>query len=161
MADTYKLDVLNLPGDPLDARVAVLQSVIQHVVPQAVTFMRGEYSQAPLLEDCIKFTARDLLDASPCDLDTLGKIWFFPWAEACRELDQVQTASLLTMYKAAHDHLRRGMEMVIIGIYFALEETPAERAHAWISSAEGTPRFAQTVKRLIRLPHKGVSISFS
>lgn len=149
MGDEARLNILDLPDNPLDKRARILQFAMQQAIPRAVKFMREDYAQASLLQDCIRFASWDLLDAPRSDLVSLGKVWFFPWAEASRELDQVHNACMLTMYKAAHDHLRRALELVIIGIYFTLEETPVKEARAWMASVDGTPRFSRTMERLV------------
>lgn len=153
MERSFEISFNDLPNEPLGRRAQVLQTAIPYLVPRTLTFMRDTYSRAPLLKECVDFVAWHLLDAPPAFLENLAKVWYFPWAEASKELDQVLTACMLTMYKAAYDHLRRSLELVVVGSFFTMEKTPTEKAHAWMVGEDGTPRFARTIERLIEEPH--------
>ncbi len=150
MESEQSLNIFDLPTDPIEKRAAVISRALQTAIPRTVTFISNEYPRSYLLRQCLRFTNWDLLDAPRSDSESLRRVWFFPWAEATREFDQVQTACMLTMYKAAHDHLRRALELVMAGIYFTLENTPEEKARAWISGADGTPYFTKTLKRIVQ-----------
>lgn len=142
------LDIFNLPEDPFEKRAAILSQALQETIPRTAAFIAEEYPRIELLRKCIRFCNWELLDAPRADGESLRRVWFFPWSEATRELDQVQSACMLALYKAAHDHLRRALELVLAGIYFTLENTPEEDARAWLASADGTPRFSQTTRRI-------------
>jgi hypothetical protein len=79
------------------------------------------------------------------DFDSLSRTWFFPSSEAELELDNAINHCLIGSYKASYDHLRRGLELVLINIYLTHEKTPKDKATKWVDSKGYTPYFSREV----------------
>jgi len=142
------MDLKNIPPCPFEQRAWLFLESASAVTSASALYAREKYHQSVLLKNCMDFVEDDLLDTARSDWDSLGRIWLFPVREAHGELELALTACLTGMYKSVFDHLRRAVEVVVVGSYFLMEHVSALDARAWLSSKTETPLFSRAVRGL-------------
>jgi len=142
------MDMNNLPGCPFELRAHIFAESASEVIKLSVPFARDEYHQNDLLVDCIYFVMDNLLDTARSDFDSLGRVWLFPVTETHGELELALTACLTGMYKSVYDHLRRALEITVVGCYFLMEHISETDAKAWLKSENETPPFSRAIRGL-------------
>ena len=146
------MDLTKLPDCPFEARQRLLQENMEGRTTSAVLHISEEYRRHSLLVDCISFVSHSLMDAPSSEVRKLRRVGFFPWVEATRELDQAINQALLSNYKVVYDHVRRAVELVLVGAFFTSSVTTEEEAIGWMQSDRETPMFSRALKRLLNLP---------
>jgi hypothetical protein len=142
------MDIKNLPRCPLELRGFLFAESASEVLKLSIPYTREEYHQNNLVIDCIYFVMDDLLDTARSDFDSLGRVWLFPVTEAHSELELALTACLTGMYKSVYDHLRRAVEVTVVGCYFLMEHISESEAKAWLKSEKETPLFSRATRGL-------------
>lgn len=117
-----------------------------------VAFIRDEFPRRILLEEGLAFAEHNLGEAVSADIESLMRVGYFPWVEAAREFDQAMDLALASHYKAVYDHLRRALELVLVGAFFSSKLTTRAEAVGWTTSNQETPLFTRTLKRVRSLP---------
>ena len=119
----------------------------------AVSYIKKNYKQRELLEECVAFVGCNIEDAPPPSSDVLVKrVGFFPWTETSRDLDQALNLAIISFYKASWDHLRRALELIVVGAFFSSSVSKEEDARDWLQSDHKTPFFSRALSTLCKLP---------
>jgi hypothetical protein len=147
-----RLDLMNLPSCPFESRRVLLLTGVDELTEASVTFIRTNIADWPLLLDCIAFTGSDLQEAPPAIIEKLTRVGFFPWVEASREFDQALNQAILCHYKCVFDHLRRALELTILGAFFTSDASNHREAREWVDSDRKSPLFSRTLDALLMLP---------
>lgn len=145
-------DLKNVPSCPFEGRRVVLLSGVDELSTLSVSYIRINYPEIALLEECVYFAEWNLEETPSAALDTLSRVGFFPWIEASREFDQALNQAILCHYKSVFDHLRRALELVVIGAFFTSEASSPKDARGWLESDRETPLFSKTLQQLLALP---------
>lgn len=140
----------NIARCPFELRGQLFTESVSEILKASIPYAREQYHQASLLGECIDFVTYDLLDTARSDFDSLRRVWLFPVRETHNELDLALTASLTGMYKSVSDHLRRAIEITIVGCYFLMEHVSEEDARSWLRSKSETPPFSRTIRGIER-----------
>ena len=148
MMDSKTVDMTKVPSDPWDRREYLLSEFLPLVLERSKEHIHNRYKLRDPLEASCQFIDNDLLDAPRGDLDSLRRVWFFPWVEAQHELSVALNHALLGFHRASYDHQRRALELILVGSFFISEETTEVEAQRWVSSDDLTPMFKRTLKRL-------------
>lgn len=146
------MDLDHIPDDPFECRVQYLEEGFITIARLTVDFIKGEYLRKAELYDCLDFMTYSLSNTCRSDLETFRRIWTFPTNEAIDELNEFFFRLLQAAYKSAFDHLRRALELIIIGSYFSMKEIKAEEAVKWLRSEKGTPNFSRAIDALLKDP---------
>ena len=146
------MNPFELPQEHFLARKEILLSGVEDRLLATAQFIHESYADRDLLLDAWNFSSVDLLSAPSSRLDHIGKVGYFPWAEASTELDQALNLLMFGYYKSAHDSLRRALELVITGSFFVLDNVERKKALGWIRSEQGTPNFKRAVIHLLKEP---------
>lgn len=140
------MDIKNLPSCPFELRGHLFTESASEVIKVSIPYIREQYHQAFLLADCMGFVTDDLLDTARSDFDSLGRVWLFPVTETHSELELALTACLTGMYKSVYDHLRRALEITVVGCYFLMEHISEADAKAWLNSKAETPQISRAIR---------------
>ena len=146
-----QIDLHQLPPGVFEARRVVLLAGLDPVTSEGVRFLSERYARRDDVEECAAFAAYNLEEAAWGDVETLRRVGFFPWVEASQELDLALTQALLTFYKATYDHLRRAIELVVVGAFFVSSLSREQDAQAWVRSERETPLFSRALAKLLTL----------
>lgn len=140
------LDLSSIPEDFLDKREVTFLYDVNERFQQSAKILRDNFRDIEKLNVGFEFLTFGLLaDAVRGDFNTIDRTWFFPSSEAEMELDNAINHCLIGSYKAAYDHLRRGLELILINIYLTHDKTAPEKAKLWMSSKSNTPYFSREV----------------
>ena len=150
--DSDRTSPLKLSTCPFEARQQAMEEGMKERMSAAVDHARSRYHQRTLLEECVAFAAYNLTDAPSATLELLRKVGFFPWVEAERDFDQALKQAILSHYKSVYDHLRRALELVLVGAYLTSPMVTESEAVAWVRAEEETPMFSRALKRLLSQP---------
>lgn len=132
-------------------RVSMILEASAIVPAESAAFIRDRYQNRRLLETAIDFCNYDLVEAPSASFHDLRKVGFFPWVESSDEFDSALTLALQGHYKATVDHIRRGLELILIGIYFTATKVDEQYARAWLKSERNTPFFSKVSSQLAKL----------
>lgn len=145
------MDIKNLPENPIERRTKILQERIDEVIDASLLFINREYEQKKFLIKCNNFVEKDIVETSKSDFESQFKrIGFFPATEASIELGEAFNRSIEGAYKSVYDHLRRALELTLIGAYFTSTSISAQLAQKWLSSEKETPFFKRVRKTLLQ-----------
>ncbi len=139
----------DIPNGNLERRAYLFSESIQDMLSGSISFANERYRQAEFLQECIYFVQDDLFDTGRSDLNSLNRLWFFPISESHDELELALLASLMGMYKSVYDHLRRALEITVVGAYFLMSHVSEDEAKAWLRSDAETPPFSRAVRGLM------------
>lgn len=142
------MDTPNSPVCPFESRVRLVEAGRAERLAAAVAHIRDEFPQRSLLDECLAFAEHNLDEAVSADIESLMRVGYFPWVEAAREFDQAMDLALSSHYKGVYDHLRRALELVLVGAFFSSELTTRAEAVEWMTSIRETPLFTKTLKRV-------------
>jgi len=142
------MDLMKVPLDPWAQRAHLLGESLPDVIEACRRYIDAEYEQKDLLATARTFLVHDFIDTAPSDIESLTRVWYFPWIEASAELDLALTHTMLGMHRATYDHQRRGLELVVVGSLFVAETTSATEGSRWMASALETPMFTRAIDRL-------------
>ncbi len=144
------IDLQRMPRTEWHRISYLLGPAIPDVLGLSAEWVQENYPARDALALCIEFLKQDLVDAVPADLDSLGRLWYYPWVQAEYELELSLAYALMSLHRAAYDHQRRGLELVAVGSYFISEHVTEEQAHAWRGAKEPTPYLTRAIDRLSR-----------
>ena len=144
------MDFTNLPSHFIEFRKAVLHESSNEVLSLSTEYIVTKYKQLDKLEAASRFCSYTLLDAARTEGDNFLKLGFFPWVEASQDFDKALSLIMLTCYKNSFDSLRRSLELIAIGSFYADDETEAKNARAWIKSKKDTPNFKRVLEKLVK-----------
>jgi hypothetical protein len=145
-----KMDFNKISRCPYEQRVQLFSESLSPVLQASIPFVRTQYHQAELLVDCIEFVQDYLLASSRSDFGSLERVWLFPVAEAQSELELAFRAAISGMYKSVHDHLRRAIEITVVGSYFLMDHVSEADARSWLRSKGKTPPFTRAISGLLK-----------
>lgn len=146
------MNPFKLPKKHFLARKEILLDGIEDILLSTAQFIHESYADRDLLLSAWEFSSMDIFDTPTGRLDHIGKVGYFPWAEASAELDQALSLVMFGHYKNAYDSLRRALELVITGSFFVLDDVERKKALAWMNSKRGTPNFKRAVAYLLKDP---------
>lgn len=146
------MDTPSSPTCPFESRVRLVEAGRSERLAATVAYIRDEFPRRILLEECLAFAEHNLDEAVSADIESLMRVGYFPWVEAAREFDQAMDLALASHYKAVYDHLRRALELVLVGAFFSSKLTTRAEAVGWTTSNQETPLFTRTLKRVRSLP---------
>lgn len=145
-----RLDLNALPVEQWAKRAAIITYDVEARAKQGATFLRETFEHRTLLAECMSFVFDDLSDAPRSDLDSLHRVWFFPWVGVQREMHEALNFALLGSYRAAFDNFRRALELALIGAYFLQAHVPEDAGRKWMRSESQTPMFNRAKDELLK-----------
>ena len=145
MTRSKTIDMTVVPSDPWDKREFLLSEFLPLVLERSKEHIHNRYKLRDQLEARCRFMENDLMDVRPGFLDSLDRVWFFPWVEAQNELSVALNHALLGFHRASYDHQRRALELILVGSFFISEKTTEADAQRWVNSAARTPMFTRTL----------------
>jgi hypothetical protein len=116
----------------------------------AADWIEQEFGDRDQLRRALEFADWHLTDGARGDLDALSRAWFFPWTESALELHLAFACSLAGLHRAAVDHHRRALELVVVGAYFVAEHLDATEGAKWYASDLDTPHFTRALAKLAK-----------
>ncbi len=139
---------MKVPGDPWGRREYLLSEALPGVLARSTDYIHNRYKSREQLESSCRFAENYLLDAVSGNIEFRIRVGFFPWREAQHELSIALDQALMGFYRAAYDHQRRALELILVGAWFVSGQTSPEKARKWINSRERTPPFSKTLDSL-------------
>ncbi len=133
-------------------RCETITNATAKVLSESLVFVREEYDRLALFESAMIFCQYDLAEAPAASTENLRRVGLFPWVEASEEFDMSITLAMQGYYKATIDHIRRGLELVLVGIYFTSTVGTETQAREWVKSQRTTPFFSKVLQHLGNLP---------
>jgi len=143
-----ELDLTKVPRDPWDRREYLLSDAVTKMLACSTDYIHNRYKLREQLESICWFTENVLIDAVPGNIELLKRVSFFPWQEANHELCVALDQALMGFYRAAYDHQRRALELILAGAWFVSEQVGYEDAKKWMNSHNQTPNFSNTLDKL-------------
>lgn len=137
---------------PYRRRATLLKEVNAEIIDASVNYINNQYKKAIWLDSALKFCEWDLAEAPLGNADLLRRVGFFPWTEAVSDFDTSITLAFQSYYKASIDHIRRGLELVLVGSFFNSSIADEEQARDWLRSERGTPHFNRALEKLTKMP---------
>lgn len=151
------MDLHKLPKDTIERISYFVEDSIQELLKVSRSFIKDEYENRIMLEECINFSVYNLEDVFRSDFETLRRTWLFPPLECSGELQEALCRILECSYKSSFDHCRRALEIAVVGCYFVQEEVSQDSGMKWLRSDENTPFFSHTCMKLF---NKGLFLKF-
>lgn len=142
------LDLTKVPRPPWSRIAYLLGGMVPDMMAGTAEWIESEYPNKDELDNCITFLHIDLLEAVPGDLTSLGRVWYFPWAEASSELELSLAFALMSFHRSAFDHQRRALELVAVGSYFLSQHVTQKQARDWYSSVDQSPFLTRAIDKL-------------
>lgn len=146
-----KLDLMNLPENIFEKRAKIFLFGIEERSEYSIKFINNDYKNKELLKKCLEFIDSFYIDGFKGDFESISRIEFFPGSEAQMELDNSINHAIICSYKAAYDHLRRGLELTLIAVYLTSEFVNKINALNWLNSKANTPLFSETINKVVKL----------
>jgi hypothetical protein len=144
------IDLMRVPREPWYRTAFLLSRGVEAASAEAADWIETEYPQRERLRNALEFSSSHLTDGARGDLDALARVWFFPWTEAAHELSLAFACAMGGLYRAAVDHHRRALELVVVGAYFVADHVDATEGAKWYASDLHTPHFTRALDKLAR-----------
>lgn len=142
------INLHNLPEGPFRLRAYLTSQIAPEISRLSIDFIEQQYESAEHLQECVTFMDLILPETPTAEVGSLFRLWFFPWLETQWEFDMALVHTLHGRYKAAHDHLRRALELPLVAAYFLSSASDAKEAQYWLSSVAPTPFFSKALSKL-------------
>ena len=144
------IDLPRVPNEPWYGTAYLLSRGVEAVTASSADWIESHYAGKDMLRRSLEFASWHLADGARGDLESLDRVWFFPWTESAFELQLSFGCALAGLHRAAVDHHRRALELVVVGAYFVAEHIDAKEGARWYASDLHTPHFTRALDKLAR-----------
>jgi len=139
-----------ISNDPLKLRSQAFMFGVQGRIDESIEHVQSNREKSERLELAIKFVDLCLVDAFRTgEFNELSHITFFPSTEAQMEFDQSIKHALIGSYKSAYGFLRRGLELSLLHIYFAVTKN-YQKSRDWLNSERNTEFFSTIINKIFK-----------
>jgi hypothetical protein len=144
------IDLMRVPREPWYRIAYLFSRGAEAATANAADWVEQEFGGRDRLRSALEFAGWHLADGARGDVDALDRVWFFPWTESALELHLAFACSLAGLHRAAVDHHRRALELVVVGAYFVAEHVDATQGAKWYASDLDTPHFTRALDKLAK-----------
>lgn len=144
------LDLLKVPNEPWYRSAYLISHAAAAASTDAADWIENSYHSRERLRAHLRFLPSALVDGPRGDVESLARVWFFPWTEAASELELSFACALAGLHRGCVDHQRRALELTVVGAYFVADHIDAKNGAAWLTSELRTPFFSRALDSLAR-----------
>ncbi len=138
----------DIPDSLFEKKIYIFSYSLNDRAEASIDFLNNRYKESSVFVKAVEFIDGIYLEGFRADVDSLLRIGFFPANESAYELNEGLVHALIGSYKSAFDHVRRALELVLVGGYFCKKEVSKAHAKEWIESHRQTPLFSHTVNEV-------------
>lgn len=121
---------------------------VEDRIEKSIVFLEASYWNYLKFKDLSWFSDYLLEDAVKSDIDSWGKVWFYPITEVKMELDNAIKHALIWSYKSSLADLRRAIELMVVHVYFSLDTVPKNESVSWFKSEYDTPMMKKMLAKV-------------
>lgn len=144
------IDLTQSPREPWFHTAYFFARTTHNISVLSANWIQDSFENKNRLRDHLDFLAHHFDEGVRGTIDTLDRVWFFPWTEAATELRYAFANTLAGLHRASIDHQRRALELVIVGAYFTSDSVDEKAGTSWLNSETDTPRFSRAMKALAK-----------
>lgn len=144
------INLTESPREPWFHTAYFFSRATHNVSVRSANWVQNSFEHKDRLRDILDFLSTEFEEGVSGRIDSLERVWFFPWTESARELRYAFANALAGLHRACVDHQRRALELVIVGAYFIADDVDEKAGSGWLKSEVNTPMFTRAMKVLMK-----------